>query len=110
MDPAEIKSHLITQLKAEHCFWSHPDVDPGLIDDETLIEKTLLHLDLPDIRLLFSIFSKKKIKGVWLQRLVPLGDWFRVLNTLYAWYYFDIKRPKAYLKSMETRHLNRLCL
>ena len=38
----------------------------------------------------------------------PQGEMFRAFNILYAWYYFGAKRPEAYVKSIETRHLNRI--
>ena len=30
------------------------------------------------------------------------------INRFFAWYYFKVKNPDAYLKSMETRHMNKL--
>jgi len=66
------------------------------------------HLDLPQIGLLFSIFSRKKIKEAWKRLLVPEGDYLYTLNRFFAWYYFDAKRPDAYLKSLTTRHFNQM--
>jgi len=40
--------------------------------------------------------------------VAPQGEMFRAFNILYAWYYFGAKRPEAYVKSIETRHLNRI--
>ncbi len=66
------------------------------------------HLDLPEIRELFSIFSTKKIKEAWKRLLVPEGEYLYTLNRFFAWYYFKAKNPDSYLKSLQTRHLNRL--
>lgn len=67
-----------------------------------------MYLDLPEIDAHFRLFSFRKVKKVWLEHMVPQGDYLYTLNRFLAWYYFHIKRPDTYLKSMETRHLNRL--
>lgn len=103
-----IKKELLTKLKEEHCFWSFNDSSINEIPDDILIEKTLLHLDLQEIDQLFRIFPFKKIKQVWLDYLVPQENYLYTLNRFLAWYYFKSKRPDAYIKSMATRHLNKL--
>lgn len=103
-----IKKELLTKLKEEHCFWSFNDSSINEIPDDILIEKTLLHLDLPEIDQLFRVFPFKKIKQVWLDYLVPQENYLYTLNRFLAWYYFKSKRPDAYIKSMATRHLNKL--
>lgn len=106
----EIKSGLLAGLKAEHAFWSYApeSVNPESIGDDALIALTMRHLDLPEIKLLFSIFSYRKIKSAWKRLLVPEGEYLYTLNRFFAWYYFKSKRPDAYLKSLETRRLNKL--
>jgi hypothetical protein len=42
-----------------------------------------------------------------LYRVAPQGEMFRAYNILYAWYYFGAKRPEAYVKSIEIRHINK---
>lgn len=37
---------------------------------------------------------------------MPEGEYLYTLNRFFAWYYFKAKRPDAYLKSLQTRHLN----
>lgn len=105
-----IKSGLLAQLKAEHAFWSYApeSVNNENISDDQLIALTMRHLDLPEIKQLFSIFSYRKIKTAWKRLLVPEGEYLYTLNRFFAWYYFKAKRPDAYLKSLETRHLNSL--
>lgn len=106
----EIKQSLFEKLKEEHAFWSY-DVGglsiPDLGDDQ-LIALTMRYLDLPEIKQLFSIFPVRKIKAAWRNLLVPEGDYLYTLNRFFAWYYFKAKNPDAYLKSLQTRHLNKL--
>lgn len=101
-----IKSELVEKLKQEHCFWSFNN-DSIEISDEILIEKTLLHLDLAEIDKLFQIYPLKKIKRVWLDNLIPQGEYIYSLNRFIAWYYFNSKSPDSYIKAMETRYYNK---
>lgn len=105
-----IKQTLINRLLDEHAFWSHPseNITVDTLADDQLIAMTMRHLDLDDIKLLFSVYTVKKIKEAWKQLLVPEGEYLYTLNRFFAWYYFKAKRPDAYLKSLETRHLNSL--
>lgn len=103
-----IRIMLLSQLKAEHAFWSYDpeSINVNSISDDQLIALTMRHLDLPEIKQLFSIFSYNKIKSAWKRLLVPEGEYLYTLNRFFAWYYFKAKRPDAYLKSLETRHIN----
>lgn len=107
---SEIKSGLFAGLKAERAFWSYDSASLKLPDigDDMLIALTMRYLDLQEIKLLFSIFSYRKIKSAWKRLLVPEGEYLYTLNRFFAWYYFKSKRPDAYLKSLETRRLNKL--
>ncbi len=101
-----IKSELVEKLKDENVFWSYNVDSVEQIDDRMLILKTLVHLDLPEIDQLFQIFRFEKIKKVWREELAISGEYYRTLNRFLAWWYFKIKNPDSYLKSMETRHIN----
>ena len=103
-----VRQQLFRKLKKENCFWSYDVSKMKSISDEALIEHVMLYLDIDDIDKLFSLFGYKKVKRVWLDRVAPQGEMFRPFNILYAWYYFGAKRPEAYVKSIETRHINRL--
>lgn len=106
----ETKSLLLKRLKEENAFWSYEE-DSIILDnihDEQLIALTMRHLDLDEISHLFNIFSFKKIKDAWKKNLVPEGEYLYTMNRFFAWYYFKAKNPDAYLKSLQTRHLNRL--
>lgn len=107
-DVEKIKQSLFQKLVKERAFWSFDPDTLTSISDETLIAETLIHLDFEDINKLFKIFGKTKMKKVWLEQLVPQGDYYKELNRLYSWFYFDIKYPDRYLKSMMTRHYNKL--
>ncbi|MGN0057925.1 MAG: hypothetical protein ACI363_06770 [Phocaeicola plebeius] len=102
------KQELVERLKRERCFWSYKEDSIKDIPDDFLIEKTLLHLDLDDIDRLFQLYPYRKVKQVWVDRLVPQEEYLHTLNRFLAWYYFRCKRPDTYLKSMATRRLNRL--
>lgn len=105
-----IRQSLFNQLEKEHAFWSYEpgSVNISMIDDNQLIALTMRYLDIPEIKQLFSLFSYRKIKKAWQRILVPEGDYLYTLNRFFAWYYFDAKNPDAYLKSLQTRHFNRL--
>ena len=97
-----VKQELLAKLKQEHCFWSYNENSIKDIPDDMLIEKTLLHLDLEEINQLFLIYPFNKIKRV------PQAEYLYTLNRFFAWYYFKAKKPDAYIKSMATRHLNKM--
>lgn len=100
------KELLSQKLIQRNSFWSVKI--PREIPDDILIEKTLIYLDIEDINQLFKLFSFKKIKQVWRNRVVTQGDYYHTLNKLLAWMYFDIKNPDQYIKTTITRHINHL--
>lgn len=107
MPDNDIKRSLIDKLKEENRFWSYQESSIEDVSDDILIEKTLQYLDLPEISQLFQIFPFKKIKQVWVDFLIPQGEYLYSLNRFLAWYYFDIKKPDVHIKSMATRYFNR---
>ena len=72
------------------------------------VEKVLIYLDLDDINKLFQILPYEQIRKSWRDNLIPLGERYYSLNRFLALYYFNVKRPGAYVKSIITRHLNKL--
>lgn len=108
MSKDSIKADLVEKLKQEHCFWSFHENSIKDVPDSILIEKTLLYLDIEEIKQLFVVYSFKKIKQIWLKSLVPQGAYLYTLNRFLAWYFFKAKKPDAYLKNMETRYFNAL--
>ncbi len=101
------RSNLFRKLKKAHCFWSYDPSSIKEIDDDTLIEMVLIHLELPEITDLFTLFSSKRIKNVWIEILIIQGERLFPLNCFIACGYFHIKSPGAYVKSMATRQLNK---
>ena len=95
------------KLKRENAFWSYQPESVTLrnCDDETLIYKTLVHLDINDIDRLFRIYDKAKIQDVWERELCIQGNFYRRLNKFLACYYFNITDPKKYIRKIERRHL-----
>ena len=67
----------------------------------------MLHLDMDDIDLLFRLYPYRQVKRAWLENIVAQGDRYYVLNKFFAWYYFKVKKPEVYVKSIATRILNR---
>ncbi len=104
----DIKLYLEKKLHEANAFFFFVKSSCRNLPDKDLIKYVLIHLDLDDIRLLFDIYSKRQIKRVWLDELVPQGDYLISMNLCFAMLYFDIKKPLQYLKSMETRHFNKI--
>lgn len=106
----EVRRQLFSKLKEEKVFWSYApeSVKLSKIDNDNLIALTMRHLDLPEIDQLFSVFPISKIKQAWKKFLVPEGDYLYTLNRFFAWYYFESKCPDTYLKTLQTRNLNRI--
>ena len=103
----KIRQSLFRKLKRENAFWSY---DPASVtlrtcDDDTLICKTLIHLDIEEINQLFGLFEKEKIQTVWERELCIQGDYYRRLNKFLAYCYFDIDNPEKYIRKIEKRHL-----
>lgn len=107
MAAQEQRAQLVGSLMANNAFWSYDKISVEEVNDEMLISKTLQHLDIKEINQLFKIFPVKKIKKVWLDNLVPQGEYLYTLNKFLAWYYFGAKCPGQYVKAMETRYINR---
>lgn len=102
------KQELFDKLMEENAFWSYDMKGVSSIPDDVLIAESLIHLDIPEINKVMKLFGKRKVKRVWLDRLVIEGDYYKELNRLFSWMYFDIKYPDRYLKAMLTRHYNKL--
>lgn len=103
----DVRKQLIRKLKKENAFWSY-DVDSIKdVPDGLLVELVMLHLDIEDINKLFELFPYKQVKKAWIENVVAQGERYYVLNKFFAWYYFGMKKPGAYVRSMATRELNK---
>ncbi|MBO7589525.1 MAG: helix-turn-helix domain-containing protein [Bacteroidaceae bacterium] len=92
----ERKLAIMEKVKKNGGFWSYSGI-PEHIDDDSVIEASLVHLDLEDLPMLFGIWSKAHIKKVWKERLVSQGDRMNILNYILAVKIFAIKNPDNYL-------------
>jgi len=104
---SKLRQNLFRKLKKENAFWSYNQKSVTLrnCDDETLIYKTLVHLDVKEINQLFGLFDKSKIQEVWENELCIQGDFYRRLNKFLAYCYFNIDEPNKYIRSIEKKHL-----
>ena len=110
MDGKRSKSELLHTLKKMNAFWSYnaSDVSEETVSDDMFIEKSLIHLDIADLKKLFFLFPYKKIKEVWKNQLCIQEPYYHGLNTMLAYLYFDIKNPDRYLKTISNRNLKSL--
>lgn len=98
-DKNSIRKNLIGQLINEHAFWSYNIRNPYEINDDVLIEKALIHLDIEYIINLCHLFPKKYLMKVWKEKLISNNETYYNLNRFYAFWLFDIKNPDRYLKN-----------
>jgi hypothetical protein len=103
----DIKQYLEKKLIEENSFWSFEKSSCQNLSDWNLIKQVLLRLDLNDINYLFQLYTKKKIKQVWLQELVPQGSFLSAMNNCFALLLFDAQNPRKYVKTMETKILGK---
>ena len=107
MKQEAIKPHLIGQLKKVNAFWSYSQDSIKDVPDDILVELVMLHIDLDDIDMLFQLYPFPFVKKAWIENVVAQGERYYVLNRFFAWFYFGIKKPGAYVKAMATRQLNK---
>lgn len=87
---------IMKKIKDNGGFWSYNGI-PKHLDDDSVIESSLIHLDLEDIPMLYEIWSKAHIKKVWKERLVSQGDRMSILNYILAVKLFAINNPDKYI-------------
>jgi len=97
MKQEKIRKYLQNELIRNHLFWSYENIGPEQIEDDILIEKVLLYLDLNDINKLFNIYPYHKIKEIWMNSMFIRDPMNRSLNLLLAYLYFNIKEPEKLL-------------
>lgn len=89
---------ILEKIKANGGFWSYCGFIPTSLDDDSVIEAALVHLDLEDLPLLLEIWDKARIKRVWKDRLVSQGKRMNIRNYTLAVNFFEIQDPEEYLK------------
>jgi len=104
----KIRKYLQNELISNHLFWSYDDIKPEQVEDDILIEKVLLYLDLDDINKLFNIYPYRKIREIWMNSMFIRDPMNRSLNLLLAYLYFNIKEPEKLLDEVVEDHLQQL--
>ena len=84
-----LKNILLKKLVEESAFWSYDITYVNSIQDDILIEKTLIYLDLDEINLLFEIFSFTYVKKIWKERLLSQEPFYHNFNKFFGWFYFN---------------------
>lgn len=90
------KKAVLEKVKLSGGFWSYQGI-PEHLDDDSIIEAALIHLELEDLPALFQIWSRSHIKAVWKNRLVSQGKRMNILNYILAVKLFGIRKPDNYL-------------
>ena len=90
------KMSILEKIKAAGGLWSYQGI-PEHMDDDSIIEAALVHLDLEDMPMLLQIWSKSHLKRVWKERLVCQGKRMNILNYILAVKLFGVKHPDNYL-------------
>ena len=91
-------AHFIALPLAHPSRYRHYQGIPESLDDDSVIEAALVHLDLEDLPLLLEIWDKAHIKRVWKDRLVSQGKRMNIRNYTLAVNFFEIQDPEEYLK------------
>lgn len=88
---------LLGKLRKKNAFWSYNDIRD--VNDDLLIEKVMLMLDIDDIYRLFKIFDKGTIRKVWEDKILRQEPYYHGLNRFFAWFYFGIENPDEYINN-----------
>ena len=99
MSKTKHKRELFEKLKQEHAFWSYNTKTTKEINDDFLIEKVLIHLDIDDIIKLYNMYPKQKIINIWEKKLLPQEFMYYNLNRFYAFWLFEIENPDKYIRN-----------
>ena len=106
-----LRMELINKLKKENAFWSFDPSSLSAIQDEVLIEKTLLHLDIDEVKSLFLLFPQSKIKALWKEKMLSQEPMYHQLNRLYAFLFFNLKDPDRYIRNyVNNKHRSIQCM
>jgi len=108
MVPPQIYNKLVRELQRENAFWSYDKKQIGHLSDDVLIAKVLLHLDIDEIKLLFSLFPKRKIQKVWQEKMLSQEPMYHGLNRLYSFLFFNIKNPDRYIRDHQNKRFKSL--
>lgn len=96
IDMQDKRHLLISMVKNAGGFWSWQGL-PENIDDDRLIEASLMFLELEDMHILDELWSRRRIKNVWKKSLVSQGKRMNILNFILATQYFHCRNSLKYL-------------
>jgi hypothetical protein len=108
MNADQLYTDLVKKLHEEHAFWSYDTDSLNQIPDDIFIEKVLLYLDIEEIKMLFKLYPKKRIKYVWKDNILSQEPMYHGLNRLYAFLFFNIKDPDRYIRDQKNKRYKSL--
>jgi hypothetical protein len=88
----------LAKVIAPFAFWSYEPVNLSKIPDERLIEAVLLYGNDPLKKHLLSLFSLKKIKSIWEQKLVIQDSRLHDLNRKIASELLHLPNPELHIQ------------
>ena len=88
----------LANVIAPLAFWSYESVRPSQISDDKLIEAVLLHGNDALKKHLLNLFSLKKIKSIWEQKLVIQGSRIHDLNKRIASELLHLQNPEYHIQ------------
>ena len=102
---ANTRDILVQQLLKNNVFWSYDfnEEQGSCIPDELLIESTLLHGDVEQLFLLFSLFPESQLLNFWENSLVP-HEKYRRINHYLGLFFFHIKDISSFLNKRIGEH------
>lgn len=92
----EERKILIEQLKSQNVLWSYDLSRTDDLPDEVLMEETLLHGDVDQLKLLFSIFPAEGLQAFWEEKLVP-HERYRRINHYLGLFFFEVPDISSFL-------------
>lgn len=99
------KEKLFEKLKKEGLFWSYDkNIKYENFNDSVFIEHTLKYGDFDDIKKLFELFGKRKVKKVW-EKTMKYDNRFIKINLLIARVFLGLKVQSKDLKGKNERRI-----
>lgn len=95
----DYKQHIVNILRKRGYLWSYNS--SAIINDETIIEKSLTHLEFEEIPKLIDYYGYRKVKQIWKQKMLPQGKYLETLNWLLAVLFFKENNPDKLIKKYE---------
>ncbi|NRB65255.1 MAG: hypothetical protein HRU40_19940 [Saprospiraceae bacterium] len=92
----EERKILIDQLESQNVLWSYDVSRTDDLPDEVLMEETLLHGDVDQLKLLFSIFPAEGLQAFWEEKLVPHERYCRI-NHYLGLFFFEVPDISSFL-------------